>query len=308
MKPLPQLSGEFFITDGGMETTLIFHRGIDLPHFASFALLSTDEGRQTLRDYYATYVSLARDRGVGLLLDTPTWRANRDWGERLGYSEDDLARVNRDAVALVGGLRSEDGPPIVVSGCVGPRGDGYQPDALQTAEEAQDYHAAQIETFAGTDADLVSALTLNYVEEAVGIARAAGDARIPVAISFTVETDGRLPTGQGLGEAIEQVDAETDRAPAYFMINCAHPTHFADALAEGEPWLERIVGLRANASRKSHAELDESDSLDAGDPQELGEQYAELRSRLPRVTVVGGCCGTDERHIGAICDAWARAD
>jgi S-methylmethionine-dependent homocysteine/selenocysteine methylase len=308
MKPLPQLSGEFFITDGGMETTLIFHRGIDLPHFASFALLATDEGRQTLRDYYGTYVELAQDRGVGLLLDTPTWRANRDWGALLGYAEEALARANRDAVALVGELRTDDGPPIVVSGCVGPRGDGYQPGAVMTSEEAQRYHTAQVDTFADSDADLVSALTLNYVEEAVGIARAAGDARIPVAISFTVETDGRLPTGQGLGEAIEQVDAETDRAPAYFMINCAHPTHFADALAEGEPWLERIVGLRANASRKSHAELDESDSLDAGDPQELGEQYAELRSRLPRVTVVGGCCGTDERHIGAICDAWARAD
>ncbi|HST16505.1 MAG TPA: homocysteine S-methyltransferase family protein [Gaiellaceae bacterium] len=304
---LPQLSGELFITDGGMETTVIFHRGIDLPHFASFDLLATDEGRQVLRDYYGTYVSLARDRGVGLLLDTPTWRANRDWGELLGYSEDALARVNRDAVALVGALRTEDGPPIVVSGCVGPRGDGYQAATLMTAEEAQGYHAAQIETFAGTDAELVSALTLNYVEEAVGIARAADDAGIPVAISFTVETDGRLPTGQSLGEAIEQVDAETDGAPAYFMVNCAHPTHFADALVAGEPWLERLGGLRANASRKSHAELDESDSLDAGNPQELGGQYAELRSRLPRVTVVGGCCGTDERHIGAICDAWTDA-
>ncbi len=304
---LPQLSGELFITDGGMETTLIFHRGIDLPHFASFDLLATDEGRQALRDYYETYVSLARDRDVGLLLDTPTWRANRDWGELLGYSEEALARVNRDAVALVGELRAEDGPPIVVSGCVGPRGDGYQAGAMMSAEEAQRYHAAQVETFADTDADLVSALTLNYAAEAVGIARAADDAGIPVAISFTVETDGRLPTGQSLRDAIEQVDAETDGAPAYFMINCAHPTHFVGALAEGEPWLERLGGLRANASRKSHTELDESDSLDAGDPHELGEQYAELHSRLPRVTVVGGCCGTDHRHIGAICDAWTRA-
>jgi S-methylmethionine-dependent homocysteine/selenocysteine methylase len=304
---LPQLSGELFITDGGMETTLIFHRGIDLPYFASFDLLATGEGRQALRDYYEPYVSLARDRGVGLLLDTPTWRANRDWGELLGYSEDALARANRDAVALVGGLRTQDGPPIVVSGCIGPRGDGYQPESLMTAEEAQSYHAAQVETFAGTDADLVSALTLNYAEEAVGIARAADDAAMPVAISFTVETDGRLPTGQGLSEAIEQVDAETNGTPAYFMINCAHPTHFAGVVAEGGPWLERLGGLRANASRKSHAELDESDSLDAGDPEELGEQYAELHSRLPRVTVVGGCCGTDHRHIGAICDAWIAA-
>jgi S-methylmethionine-dependent homocysteine/selenocysteine methylase len=304
---LPQLSGDLFITDGGMETTLIFQRGIDLPHFASFDLLATEEGREVLRDYYGTYVSLARDRDVGLLLDTPTWRANRDWGERLGYSDDALAAVNREAVALVGGLRTADGPPIVVSGCVGPRGDGYQPGAVMTPEEAQRYHTAQVDTFADSDADLVSALTLNYVEEAVGIARAADAAGVPVAISFTVETDGRLPTGQSLPDAIEQVDTETDGVPAYFMINCAHPTHFADVLTQDEPWLERLGGLRANASRMSHAELDESDTLDAGDPHELGEQYAELRSRLPRVTVVGGCCGTDDRHIGAICDAWTGA-
>ena len=304
---LPQLSGDLFITDGGMETTLIFKEGIDLPHFASFDLLRSDDGRQALRDYYGTYVALARDRGVGLLLDTPTWRANHDWGELLGYSEEELARVNREAVQLVEELRTEDGPPIVVSGCVGPRGDGYQAEWLMTVEEAQQYHAPQVETFADSGADLASALTLNYAEEAVGIVRAASSAGLPVAVSFTVETDGRLPNGQELSAAIEQVDAQTDGAAAYFMINCAHPTHFAHVLEEGEPWLERLGGLRANASRKSHAELDESDALDDGDPEELGGQYAELRSRLPRVTVVGGCCGTDHRHVGAICDAWSRA-
>ena len=304
---LPQLSGDLFITDGGMETTLIFKEGIDLPHFASFDLLRSEDGRRALRDYYGTYVALARDRGVGLLLDTPTWRANRDWGELLGYSEEELARANREAVQLVEELRTADGPPIVVSGCVGPRGDGYRAEWIMTAEEAQQYHAPQVETFADSGADLASALTLNYAEEAVGIVRAASSAGLPVAVSFTVETDGRLPNGQELSAAIEQVDAQTDGAAAYFMINCAHPTHFAHVLEEGEPWLERLGGLRANASRKSHAELDESDALDDGDPEELGGQYAELRSRLPRVTVVGGCCGTDHRHIGAICDAWSRA-
>jgi S-methylmethionine-dependent homocysteine/selenocysteine methylase len=304
---LPQLSGNLFITDGGMETTLIFKEGIDLPHFASFDLLRSDDGRRALRDYYGTYVALARDRGVGLLLDTPTWRANRDWGELLGYTEEELASVDREAVQLVEELRTADGPPIVVSGCVGPRGDGYQPGRLMTAEEAQRYHLPQVETFGDSGADLVSALTLNYAEEAVGIVRAAASAGLPVVVSFTVESDGRLPNRQELPAAIEQVDDATDGAAAYFMINCAHPTHFAHVLEEGEPWLERLGGLRANASRKSHAELDESDALDDGDPEELGGQYAELRSRLPRVTVVGGCCGTDHRHIGAICDAWSRA-
>jgi S-methylmethionine-dependent homocysteine/selenocysteine methylase len=307
MAPLPQLAGDLFITDGGMETTLIFQRGLELPHFASFDLLRGDEGRSELRDYYETYLTLARTRGVGLLLDTPTWRANRDWGERLGYSDADLERANRDGVALVGGLRDEQGPPLVVSGCVGPRGDGYQAADLMTAEEAERYHTPQVETFADAGADLVSALTLTYAEEATGVTRAAETAGMPVVISFTVETDGRLPSGQALGDAIAQVDADTDGAPAYFMINCAHPTHFEHVLVEGEPWLERLGGLRANASRKSHAELDESDELDDGNPVELGEQYGALRSRLPHVTVVGGCCGTDHRHIDEICRGWTAA-
>jgi homocysteine S-methyltransferase len=301
---LPQLSGDLFMTDGGMETTLIFHRGLELPHFASFDLLRTDGGRRELRDYYEPYLALAGARGVGLLLDTPTWRANRDWGERLGFSDAELERANRDAVALVEELRDEQGPPLVVAGCVGPRGDGYQAADQMSTSEAHRYHAAQVETFADAGADLVNALTITYADEATGIARAAASAGMPVAISFTVETDGRLPSGQPLAEAIAQVDEETDGGPAYFMINCAHPTHFEDVLVEGEPWLERLGGLRANASTKSHAELDESDELDDGDPVELGRQYAALRGRLPRVTVVGGCCGTDHRHIDEIVRAW----
>ena len=297
---LPQLEGELLITDGGMETTLIFHRGVDLPHFASFDLLKDDAGRELLRDYYATYVDLARVLGVGLLLDTPTWRANRDWGERLGYSDEALAEVNRAGVELVRGLRTTGGPAIVVSGCVGPRGDGYQASARMTAGEASRYHSPQVTTFAESGADLVSALTLTYSDEAIGIVDAASAAEIPVCISFTVETDGHLPSGESLRDVIERVDAETNGAAAYFMVNCAHPTHFAGAIEVGAPWVDRIGGLRANASAKSHAELDESDELDDGDPVELGAWYASLRPSLPRVTVVGGCCGTDARHIERI--------
>ena len=286
------------ITDGGMETTLIFHEGLDLPDFASFVLLENEAGREALRAYYRRYIEIARFRGVEIILDTPTWRANRDWGERLGYSPEALSDVNRRAVELLEELRSRE---VVVSGCVGPRGDGYEVGAAMSAGEAESYHAPQVETFAGTSADLVSALTLTYADEAIGIVRAASAAEVPVVISFTVETDGRLPTGQALGDAIEQVDTETGAAAAYFMVNCAHPTHFAEAL-EGE-WLERLRGVRANASKKSHAELDEAEELDEGDPAELAERYRELRERLPRLSVVGGCCGTDHRHIDAICVA-----
>jgi S-methylmethionine-dependent homocysteine/selenocysteine methylase len=304
---LPQLSGRTFITDGGMETDLIFRAGLELPHFASFVLLENERGVQTLRDYYLPYIEIARDQRVGIILDTPTWRANADWGARLGYSPEALAALNRRGVALLEELRASAGdePALVISGCLGPRGDGYRADQRMSDAEAAQYHAPQIATFADTAADMISALTLTYADEAVGIVRAAEAAAIPAVVSFTLETDGRLPSGQALHEAIEQVDAETAGAAAYFMVNCAHPTHFADALKDVGPSLDRIRGLRANASAKSHAELDEAEELDEGDPVELAQHYRGLVPRLRNLTVVGGCCGTDHRHIAAICAAWA---
>lgn len=297
---LPQLQAPF-LTDGGLETTLIFHEGWELPHFAAFHLLRTPQGRDALRGYFRTYVDLAAQHGVGLLLESPTWRANRDWGERLGYSEAELARANREAIDLLAALRDDNpGTPMVISGCIGPRGDGYVPDNAMSASQAHEYHRAQVGTFADTEADLVTAITMNYVEEAQGVARAAREAGMPVALSFTVETDGRLPTGDTLRSAIERVDADTGGYPAYYMINCAHPAHFAQLMEEDAPWVGRVRGLRANASRMSHAELNEAAELDAGDPEELAGEHAQLKRRMPALTVLGGCCGTDHRHVGAI--------
>ena len=303
---LPQLAGDLFLTDGGIETVLVFQEGVDLPQFAAFDLLKDDEGTEMLRSYYGPYVALARERGLGFVLESPTWRANPRWAAAIGYDLDQLETFNRKAIAVLEEVRDAqpDGPPIVISGCVGPQDDGYNPAELLSADAAQEYHSTQIGTFAGTAADMVSAITMTYVEEALGIARAAAEAGLPAAISFTVETDGRLPSGQALGDAIEQVDEETDGSPAYFMINCAHPTHFASVVEGGNGWRERIFGLRANASTLSHAELDEAEELDDGDPVDLGERYAGLRDSLPRLTVLGGCCGTDHRHIAEIRDAW----
>ena len=264
-------------------------------------------GNATLRRYFERYVEIARDRGVGIVLETPTWRASADWGERLGHSPERLAELNRRAVGLLEEVRDEletDTTPIVLSGNIGPRGDGYLVGEAMTVDEATAYHAAQISTFADTSVDLVTALTMNYVEEAMGIVRAARDAGLPVVIGFTVETDGRLPSGQPLREAIEQVDAQTNGATAYFMINCAHPTHFAGVLQSGAAWTGRIRGLRANASRMSHAELDEAEELDDGNPKELADEYVALRAALPQLNVLGGCCGTDHRHVEAMSRAW----
>jgi S-methylmethionine-dependent homocysteine/selenocysteine methylase len=305
---LPQLdAARPFLADGGLETTLIFHRGIDLPHFAAFDLLRTDAGREELRAYFEPYVDLARQRETGMVLDTATWRASPDWAQRLGYAPDDLDAANRAAVALAEEIRAlgeDERMPIVVNGVVGPRGDGYDPAELMSPDEAEAYHATQIASFADTTVDMVSAITMTHAEEAIGIVRAARQHDLPVAISLTVETDGRLPTGQPLAEAIEQVDADTDAAAAYFMVNCAHPTHFAHVLEDDRPWRDRLRGLRANASAKSHAELDEAEELDEGDPVELAAQHRALRDRLPNVAVLGGCCGTDHRHVGQISSAW----
>lgn len=303
---LPHLHGGPFLADGGLETTLVFLEGIDLPSFAAFPLVLTEAGRGTLARYFAPYLTEARDRSIGFVLDTPTWRANPDWAEKLGFGLDDMLEANRRAVSFAANLRDEAGgpsTPIVLNGVVGPRGDGYVVGSTMTVDHAARYHRPQIEALRDGGADMVSAVTMTYMEEAVGIALAASGLGVPVALSFTVEIDGRLPCGQTLKSAIEETDAATGNTPAYYMINCAHPDHFREAIASGEPWLDRILGIRANASRKSHAELDESTELDIGDPAELGAQYRDLRLQMPKLRVFGGCCGTDHRHIVAICEA-----
>ncbi len=303
---LPQLAGGVFLTDSGLETDLIFHHGHELPDFAAFVLLDDEAGVESLRRYYRDHVAIAKRSGAGIVLESPTWRASPDWGERLGYGPEALAAVNRRAIELLVDIRSardEADPAVVVSGCIGPRGDGYQASVRMTADEAQRYHSMQAATFAETEADLAMAMTMTYAAEAIGVVRAARDADMPVVISFTVETSGVLPDGTTLRDAIAEVDAATDGAPAYYMINCAHPDHFEHVLDPGADWAGRLRGIRANASRMSHAELDEADELDDGDPHELGLDYRRLRAGLPDLTVLGGCCGTDSRHVEEIAAA-----
>ena len=308
---LPQLGSEPFLTDAGLETYLIFHRDIELPEFASFDLLKDEAGVEELRRYYRPFLELAAEHGLGFVLESPTWRANPDWGATIGYDDQGLADANRRAVALMEELRDaapDGGGPIVISGNVGPRGDGYVPGETMTPEQAEEFHSAQIGVLAEAGVDLVSALTINYVEEAIGVARAGREKGVPVAISFTVETDGRVATGQSIGEAIDQVDADPGSDVAYYMLNCAHPTHFEHELDAGAAWAERIAGLRANASTLSHAELDAAVELDDGDALDLAGRYARLREAMPRLNVLGGCCGTDYSHVAEICAAVTASD
>lgn len=304
-KNLPILTHDRFLSDGGLETTLIFHRQIDLPHFAAFPLLDTVEGRRELETYYDSYLSLAVRYGAGFVIDTPTWRANPDWAALLGYDRQALRHNLEAAAAFVISLRERwerATTPCVLSGLIGPRGDGYKAGKM-TPDEAEDYHSFQIEVFSQTDLDMISGLTMNSPDEAIGIARAAKRFAMPSVIAFTVETDGRLANGQSLAEAIEQTDTATDGSPAYYMVNCAHPSHFAQILEPGTTWTNRLGGIRANASSKSHAELDDATMLDSGDLAELANWYREMTQACPNLKLLGGCCGTDHRHVQAICES-----
>ena len=300
---LPQLGGKLFLTDAGLETILVFHEGVDLPCFASFPLLNTEAGVKRLHEYYAGFAKLAVANGVGLILEGATWRANPDWGAKLGFDAKALAEINRRSVDLMLDVRKAfetPASPMPISGNIGPRGDGYDPGKLMTPQEAEDYHGAQVRVLAETAVDYISAFTITNTPEAIGIVRAAKAANVPAVISFTLETDGKLPTGQSLEAAIAEVDAATESYATYFMINCAHPTHFENVLNSGAAWVQRLRGLRANASCRSHAELDAATDLDAGNPAELGRQYADLLKQYAHLTVLGGCCGTDFRHVEAI--------
>jgi homocysteine S-methyltransferase len=301
-KALPQLSGDLFLTDAGVETDLIFNHGIEIREFAAFTLLAKPDGRAAMARYFEGFLTLAKERNAGFILDSATWKAHAHWAKSLGADTAELRAANEDSIRFIADLRarfSSNAKPIVLNAVVGPRGDAYRPEVKIAMEAAEEYFSEQLGWLATTDADMISALTFNQAGEAAGLARAARAVGMPVVISFTVETNGTLPTGQSLADAIAQVDDATGSYPAYYMINCAHPDHFAGAL-EGTSWARRIRGVRANASRKTHAELDASTALDAGNPQELAGQYRQLAQRMPWLNVFGGCCGTDLRHVTEI--------
>jgi S-methylmethionine-dependent homocysteine/selenocysteine methylase len=298
--------GGLLVTDGGLETTLIFQDGLDLPHFAAFPLLDSEPGRTALRRYYDSYGVAARNSGAGCLLDTPTFRASPDWAAKVGYEVATLPRVIADAVSLLQSVRTTWAPQgvrVAINGAIGPRGDGYSAAETMGGADAEAYHLPQVQAYAAAGADIVTAQTMTHAGEAIGIARAAAQAGIPCIVSFTVETDGKLPDGSALRDAVMAVEA-AGAPPALYMVNCAHPSHIAPAFELGGDWLKRMAGVRANPSPMSHAELNESPTLEAGDPIELGALLGAMRRRFPHFCLFGGCCGSDARHaeqIGLAC-------
>jgi S-methylmethionine-dependent homocysteine/selenocysteine methylase len=286
-----------WVTDGGLETDLLFQRGIDLPEFASFPLVRNPATAEVLASYYRDYAVIAQAAGAGLVLESPTWRANADWGRQLGYDATELDAVNREAVQLLRRIAAGlDLPAVHIAGVVGPQGDGYIA-AGRNADAAAEYHAAQVSTLTDAGVDFVHAMTLSEPAEAIGVIRAARQSGATVAVSFTVETDGQLPDGTPLRDAVAQVDEVA--APDWFGINCAHPTHIRGALDGGE-WQHRLRSYRPNASTLTHAELDVMEELDTGDRDLLVRASRELRELVPSLSIVGGCCGTDATHVAAL--------
>lgn len=307
--PLPQLNGRLMTSAAGFETWLQYVDGFKLRHFCAFELLNDPRGVSCLRDYHRTVVEAAVANGFGVINEGLHYRASRDWGELIGFSREALEEINIRGIEFYREfVREYDSPetPMLVGGAIGPRGDAYNIGRTPDAAESEDYHAEQIATFRKAGADLVTAMTFSSVEEAIGVARAAKAAELPVVVSFFVARGGRLRGGETLEEAISRVDEASDGAPAYYMVNCTYPTEFEPGLTAGD-WTQRLGGFLPNAVAMETLDLCKLGHLEDGDPVELGGQMGSLARRYPHVRVWGGCCGTDGRHIGQITQNVSRA-
>ena len=295
-------SGRLMTTAGGFETWMQYVDGFELRHFCGFELLNDPRGVTCLRDYHRKVVEAAVASGFGVINEGLHYRASRDWGELIGFSKDALEEINLRGIEFYRDFAREYASPetpMLVGGVIGPRGDAYNVGRTPDAAEAEDYHSEQILTFRKAGADHVTAMTFSSFDEAIGLARAAKAADMPVVVSFIASNGGRLHGGETLEQAITRVDAETGNAPQYYMTNCTHPTEFEPALTPGD-WIQRLGGFMPNAVAMETLDLCKLGHLEDGDPEELGAQMAGLAKRFPHINVWGGCCGTDGRHIGEI--------
>ena len=305
---------QIYLADGGLETSLIFIYKLKLDLFASFLALGDGTGMEALRHYYKSYVAIAQRFKFGMILETATWRASPDWFEKLGFSLDQGSAIIHESVRLVKEIRDESITPqfsqILIAGVVGPRGDGYKSDMDKfTFQDYQSYHTFTINELVKAKVDYIAAVTMTSVAEAIGIVLACRKSEIPCVVSFTLEVDGQLPSGESLSNAIAAVDSACQSYPMHFMINCAHPNHFFHLWKQPCEEYQRIRGIRCNASKKSHQELDECEELDSGDIEDLSRLYTEFgQNGMPlssdQYRIIGGCCGTDARHIEHIAQSF----
>ena len=299
----PRLKDKIYLTEGGTETEILYKWGYALPEFAMFPLLDNPEADAVIRDMYRRYFDVAAEHNTGMLVLGHDYRASPDWGAKLGYSPEGLAEMERRTVRFLDEIRAEYSAKVTdayIAGCIGPRGDAYGTGAEIGENEAEDYHSVQLPTLRETPADMAIAVTFNNIPEAVGVIRAAEGIGLPIGVSLTLTTESRLRSGPTLRKAVETIDERTNGAAAWFGTNCSHPLEFEPALADEGPWIERLRYMRPNAVKMEKLALCKLGHLEDGDPVELGHQMGDLARRYPQMDLLGGCCGTDERHLDEI--------
>lgn len=295
-----QKAGTIYLTEGGQETEVMYRHGFELPEFAMFPLLDNPAALNVMREMYQRYLDVAARHGCVALMGGLDYRASPDWGRKIGLSDQQLADYQQRAIAFLRDVAAPyvgQLPGVMFVGCIGPRGDAYSLNQTMTEEEAEEYHSFQLAGLKAAGVDLAMAMTFNNVPEAVGIARAAARADLPLEISFTLDSNHRLKSGPSLKSAIETVDflAGEDR-PDFYGINCSHPLEFSPALEPGT-WTRRIRSLRPNAAMMDKQSLCALGHLEEGDPVSLGSLMGMLARGHPHVDMWGGCCGTWDKHL-----------
>ena len=295
-------SGRPILTEGAMVERIRRHPAVRLdPDIAHAGLIYSAEGRKTLGDIYRQYLSIGQRHNLPMLTLAPTWRANPERTARAGCGPVD--KLNSDCVEFLKEICTEFGAyqeRLYVAGLLGCRHDAYKPAEALNADAAEQFHAPQVKALAASRVDFIKAATLPAVSEALGIARAIAQTGIPCVLSFVIRPDGNVLDGTPLQKAVAQIDNETDQAPIFYMVNCVHPSVFMEAMStetgsDGN-LSERVIGFQGNTSSKSPEELDNLPYLDTTAP----EPFAELMLRIHRTLgtrILGGCCGTDNRHV-----------
>lgn len=298
----PRLDDRIYITEGGIETEILYKWGFELPEFSMYPLLDNADAMKTIHAMFDRVFAAAAAHDAGIVLAGLDYRASPDWAEKIGYSRDQLDAFIHRNIAFLKGRREAHADrvrDVYIAATCGPRGDAYGTGGTITEDEAEAYHAFQIAASKAAGADLVIGITFNNIPESIGFVRAAQDVGIPVGISLTLTPEGVMRSGPSLQQAVEEIDAATDGAAAWFGTNCAHPVEFEPAL-NGGAWTDRLRYVRPNASKMDKIALCKLGHLEDGDPEELGGQMADLKRRFPQADILGGCCGTDERHLGEI--------
>lgn len=279
-------------------------------HVVNSALIYQESGRAALETIYRQYLAIGQRYQLPLLLSTPTWRAGRERIAAAGLAGRDL---NGDNTRFLAKLRDGSGDyarQVAICGLMSCRGDAYKPDEAMSADAAADFHAWQADALAAAGVDFLLAATLPALSEALGLARAQAATGLPYVISFVARREGTLLDGTPLSVAISTIDAAVTPRPLAYLVNCTHASIFRSALLNernSSPLVkQRVIGLLANTAALSPEELNERTDLVEEAPAVFGRSVAALRSELG-MKILGGCCGTDQRHIECLARALVSA-